>query len=153
MRVHESLGHEDPLEEGVAIHSSIPAWKIPWIEEPCGLQSIGMQKVEHNWSDLAGTQTPNILLTPQLSSRVSKWLNLKQLLLRVKKKSLKARFKKLIKQKGNTLLMAVSLLHSTFLPLFCQLYVTLWSRFCKCVPTSPHWMIQSEALPYSYYCT
>ena len=86
MRVHESLGHEDPLEEGVAIHSSIPAWKIPWIEEPCGLQSIGMQKVEHNWSDLAGTQTPNILLTPQLSSRVSKWLNLKQLLLRVKKK-------------------------------------------------------------------
>ena len=34
-------GQEDPLEEGVAAHSSIPAWRIPWTEEPCGLQSMG----------------------------------------------------------------------------------------------------------------
>ena len=36
-----SLGWEDPLEEGMATHSSIPAWRIPWREEPGGLQSMG----------------------------------------------------------------------------------------------------------------
>ena len=39
----QSLGWEDPLEEEMAIHSSILAWKIPWTEEPGGLQSIGSQ--------------------------------------------------------------------------------------------------------------
>ena len=38
------LGQEDPLEEGMAIHSSILAWKIPWTEEPGGLQSMGSQE-------------------------------------------------------------------------------------------------------------
>ena len=37
------LGREDPLEEGWAIHSSILAWRIPWTEEPAGLQSIGLR--------------------------------------------------------------------------------------------------------------
>ena len=37
----QSLGQEDPLEEGVATHSSILAWRIPWTEEPGGLQSMG----------------------------------------------------------------------------------------------------------------
>ena len=41
----QSLGQEDPLEEGQATHSSIPAWKIPWREEPGGLQSMGLQRV------------------------------------------------------------------------------------------------------------
>ena len=36
-----SLGQEDPLEEGMATHSSVFAWKMPWIEEPGGLQSMG----------------------------------------------------------------------------------------------------------------
>ena len=40
-----SLGREDPLEEELATHSSILAWKISWTEEPGGLQSIGPQKV------------------------------------------------------------------------------------------------------------
>ena len=40
-----SLGEEDPQEEGMATHSSILAWKSPWTEEPCGLQSIRLQKV------------------------------------------------------------------------------------------------------------
>ena len=44
-----SLGWEDPLEKGMATHSSILAWRIPWIEEPGGLQSMGSQRVEHNW--------------------------------------------------------------------------------------------------------
>ena len=43
-----SLGWEDPLEEGMATHSSIPAWKIPWTEKPCELQSVGSQKVGHD---------------------------------------------------------------------------------------------------------
>ena len=54
MRV-QSLGREDPLEEGMATHSSILAWRIPWTEEPGGLQSIRSQRVAHDWSDLAGT--------------------------------------------------------------------------------------------------
>ena len=40
----QCLGEEDPLEEGVATNSSILAWRIPWTEEPGGLQSIGSQK-------------------------------------------------------------------------------------------------------------
>ena len=43
-----SLGWEDPLEEGVATHSSILAWRIPWTEEPVGLQSIESQRVRHD---------------------------------------------------------------------------------------------------------
>ena len=45
----QSLGQEDPLEEGMATQSSILAWRIPWTEEPGRLQSTG----SHNWSDLA----------------------------------------------------------------------------------------------------
>ena len=41
------LGQEDPLKEGKATHSSILAWKIPWIEEPGGLQSLGLQRIRH----------------------------------------------------------------------------------------------------------
>ena len=45
----QSLGWEDPLEKGTAIQSSIPAWRIPWTEEPGGgLQSMGSQKVGHD---------------------------------------------------------------------------------------------------------
>ena len=43
-----SLGQEDPLEKGMAIHSSILAWRIPWTEEPSGLQSMGSQRVGHD---------------------------------------------------------------------------------------------------------
>ena len=42
-----SLGHEDPLEKGMATHSSILAWRIPWTEEPDRLQSIGSHRVRH----------------------------------------------------------------------------------------------------------
>ena len=43
-----SLGQEDPLENERATHSSILAWKIPWSEEPGGLQSMGSQRVGYN---------------------------------------------------------------------------------------------------------
>ena len=50
--VHEthvqSLGWEDPLEKEMATHSSIFAWRIPWTEEPSGLQSIGSQRIARN---------------------------------------------------------------------------------------------------------
>ena len=43
-----SLGREDPLEKGMATYSSILAWRIPWTEEPGGLQSMGSQRVGHD---------------------------------------------------------------------------------------------------------
>ena len=43
-----SLGQEDPLEEEMAIHSGVLAWRIPWTEEPGGLQSTGSHRVGHN---------------------------------------------------------------------------------------------------------
>ena len=46
--VVRSLGREDPLEEGMATHSSILAWRIPWTEEPGGLWSIGSQRVRRD---------------------------------------------------------------------------------------------------------
>ena len=44
----QSLDQEDPLEKRMAIHSSILAWRIPWTEEPSGLQSMGPQRVIHD---------------------------------------------------------------------------------------------------------
>ena len=44
----QSLGWEDPLEKGMATHSSFLAWEIPWTEEPGGLQSMGLQRVGHD---------------------------------------------------------------------------------------------------------
>ena len=44
----QSLGGEEPLEEEMAPHSSILAWKIPWTEEAGGLQSVGLHRVGHN---------------------------------------------------------------------------------------------------------
>ena len=45
----QSLGQEDLLEKGMATHSSILAWRIPWSEEPGGLQSMGLQRVRHTY--------------------------------------------------------------------------------------------------------
>ena len=46
----QSLGWEDPLEKEMAIHSSTIAWKIPWTEDPGRLQSMGSQRVGHDWA-------------------------------------------------------------------------------------------------------
>ena len=51
----QSLGWEDLLEKGMATHSSILAWTILWTEEPGKLQSMSLQRVRHDWSDLAHT--------------------------------------------------------------------------------------------------
>ena len=55
-----SLGQEDPLEKGMATHSSILAWRIPWTEEPGRLQSVGSKTVGHNWATNACTHTYTI---------------------------------------------------------------------------------------------
>ena len=44
----QSLGQEDPLEKEMKTHSNILAWRIPWTEEPGGLQSMGFQRVGHD---------------------------------------------------------------------------------------------------------
>ena len=52
-----SLGQEDPLEMEMSTHSSILAWRIPWTEEPGGLQSMGSERFRHDSSDLACAHT------------------------------------------------------------------------------------------------
>ena len=64
-----SLGQEDPLEEEMATHSNILAWRIPWTEEPGRLQAIGSQRIRHKWSNL-------VLMHhcyPPNSSHLEKW--------------------------------------------------------------------------------
>ena len=53
-----SLGREDLLEKGMAIHSSILVWRIPWTEEAGGLQSMGSQRVRHDWVTNIHTYIP-----------------------------------------------------------------------------------------------
>ena len=48
-----SLGQEGPVEKGMATHFSTLAWRFQWAEEPGGLESIGSQRVRHDWSNLA----------------------------------------------------------------------------------------------------
>ena len=60
-----SLCWEDPLEEGMATHSSILAWRIPWLEEPGRLQSLGSQRAGHNWSDLTCTHREEVIKPQQ----------------------------------------------------------------------------------------
>ena len=55
----QSLGWDDPLEKGMATHSSILAWRIPWTEEPGRLQSMGSQRVGHDWETfILSTSSP-----------------------------------------------------------------------------------------------
>ena len=51
-----SLGWEDPLEKGMATHSNVLAWRIPWTEGPGGLQSMGLQRVRHGLMTKHSTQ-------------------------------------------------------------------------------------------------
>ena len=58
-----SLGQEDPLEKEVVTHSSILAWRIPWTERPGGLQSMGSQRVGHDWAtSLSLISSPSFFL-------------------------------------------------------------------------------------------
>ena len=73
-----SPGWEDPLEEEMATHSSILAWKIPWPEDPGRLQSMGLQRVGHmieqlNWTELSNTH-PKVL--KELTEAITESLNI-----------------------------------------------------------------------------
>ena len=78
----QSLGQEDPLEEGIATHSSILAWRIPWTEEPSGLKSIGSQRVGHNWSNLAHAHAINkteaYVGRNNLKLELNKWIKIEK---------------------------------------------------------------------------
>ena len=70
----QSLGQEDPLEKELATHSSILAWRIPWTEEPGGLQSTGLQRVGHDWATSLSLDTGALQATvpwPALPSKAS----------------------------------------------------------------------------------
>ena len=64
------LGGEDPLEEGMATHSSILAWGIPWTEKPGGLQPRGLQRVEHEWNDVACMSLSSCIFYIRIFNRV-----------------------------------------------------------------------------------
>ena len=68
------LGQEDPLEEGMAAHSSLLACRIPWTEEPGGLQSIGLQRVEHlslKWLSMHSNPLPEAKSAQEFDSLFS----------------------------------------------------------------------------------
>jgi len=67
------LGLEDPLEKGMAIHSSILAWRIPRTEEPGGLQSVGLQRVRHDWVTNTTTTIPVTFSSPWWARVESLW--------------------------------------------------------------------------------
>ena len=70
-----ALGPEDLPEEGTATHSSILAWRIPWTEDPGRLQSTGLQRVRHDWSDSACIQTMERTIQTVLESELSVYFN------------------------------------------------------------------------------
>ena len=80
----QSLSRENPLEQEMATHSSIPAWKIPWTEEPGGLQSMGSQRVGYGWATSLSLDlrrrtemTPDIQIkaTLQVTGNSVRWLS------------------------------------------------------------------------------
>ena len=62
------LGWEDPLEKGMVTHSSTLTWRIPWTEDPGRLQSMGSQRVEHDWPTNTFTFTPCKILTGKIQN-------------------------------------------------------------------------------------
>ena len=69
------LGGEDPLEKEMATHSSILAWRIPWTEEPGGLQSMGSQRVGHNWATSLSLSHTSKVMLKILQARLQQYMN------------------------------------------------------------------------------
>ena len=67
MQFRRSLDQEDPLEKGIATHSRILAWKIPWTEKPGGLQSMELQRVEHDLATNTFTFSLSITLADSIN--------------------------------------------------------------------------------------
>ena len=64
---YQSLGWEDPLEQEMATHSTIPAWKFPWTEKPGGLQSMGLQKSQIKLRDNNNNYVSNTILETEVN--------------------------------------------------------------------------------------
>ena len=75
-----SLGWEDSLEKGMATHSTILAWRIPWTEEPGGLQSVGSQRVGHDWATSLMSFSCNTYIMEMMASSKSLLLDFKDAL-------------------------------------------------------------------------
>ena len=75
----QPLDWEDPLEEGMATHSSILAWRIPWTEEPEELLSIGSQRVRHNWSNLPFMYSLSTLYCTRHWTKYIVWFTLRRI--------------------------------------------------------------------------
>ena len=74
-----SLGREDPLEKDMATHSSTLAWKIPWTEDPSRLESMGLQRVGHDWAtNILIPTTLNLSVLENLKNRNDQWQELNQ---------------------------------------------------------------------------
>ena len=77
-----SLGQEDPLEKGMATHSNILAWKIPWMEEPRGLQSMRLQRVRPDWVTNTFTfkrkRREQSSLSPHIHQGETTWMYIKK---------------------------------------------------------------------------
>ena len=68
----QSPGQKDPLEKEMAAHSSIPAWSIPWIEEPSGLQSMRLQIVRHNLATKPPPPSTNVFITEENTVQIKR---------------------------------------------------------------------------------
>ena len=75
------LGHKDPLEQGVPVHSSILAWRIPWTEESGGLQSMGSQRAGRDWATNIFAQHNHLCFCIIYSYNTRKQGGLKQIFL------------------------------------------------------------------------
>ena len=78
----QSLGQEDLLQKGMATHSNILAWKIPWMEEPHGLQSMWLQRVRHDWMTNTFTfkrkRRDQSSLSPHIHQGETTWMCIKK---------------------------------------------------------------------------
>ena len=81
----QSLGQEDPLEEEMATYSSILAWRIPWTEEPGGLQSMRSQRLIHDWTT---EQEHKLISSPENEFRTQTYFLIMLAFYSVKKKTL-----------------------------------------------------------------
>ena len=126
----QTLGQEDPLEKEMAIHSSTLAWKIPWMEEPHRLQSMGLQRVRHDWATSLHNVKP---VLRNILNRKNTFANDKNLkLIKIKKRvNSMIKFPHFTSWIKTHKQMSPS---SKFLPLFCWLVVCecqSWVRFCS----------------------
>ena len=79
-----SLCQEEPLEEEMATHSSILAWRIPWTEEPGRLQALGLQRVWHGWATNTTHHFLKILCSKATIHTITQWKHIQYYFLRAK---------------------------------------------------------------------